>query len=63
MQYSEELDIVINNALKELIAEYTNNNFMFVKENNVNYLNLYLALKNEESKINFEQKGLYYSFL
>ena len=54
MQYSEELDIVIKNALKELIAEYTNNNFMFVKENNVNYLNLYLALKNEESKINFE---------
>lgn len=54
MQYSEDLDIVINNALKELISEYTNNNFMFVKENNVNYLNLYLALKNEESKINFE---------
>ncbi len=49
MQYSKELDIVINNAMKELIKEYMGNAFMFKKENNIKYLDTYLNLKKDES--------------
>ena len=38
MHYSKELDIVINNAMKNLIEEYKNENFMFNKDHNINYL-------------------------
>ena len=48
MQYSKELDIVINNAMKDLIKEYLNNEFMFKKENNIEYLDIYMNLKKEE---------------
>jgi len=48
MQYSKDLDIVINNAMKDLIEEYKSNAFMFDKENNLDYLNLYLKIKSEE---------------
>ena len=51
MQYSDELDIVINNALKDLIKEYMDGAFMFNKENNLKYLNIYLGLKNEETNL------------
>ena len=47
MQYSKDLDIVVNNAMKELIKEYINGAFMFNKENNIKYLNQYLLLKSE----------------
>ena len=52
MNYSDDLDIVINNAMKDLIKEYTENAYMFKKENNKKYLELYLKLKEEESTIN-----------
>jgi len=48
MHYSKDLDIVINNALKELIEEYLSGAFMFDKKNNLKYLDIYLDLKNEE---------------
>jgi len=51
MQYSKDLDIVINNAMKELINEYVNGAFMFNKENNIKYLNLYLELKKDSNAI------------
>ena len=54
MQYSKDLDIVINNAMKDLIKEYVEGAFMFNKENNTKYLNLYLSLKKEEN--NSEQQ-------
>ncbi len=47
MKYSDELDIVINNALKDLINEYTSGAIMFKKETNLSYLDLYMNLKNE----------------
>ena len=49
MQYSKELDIVINNAMKDLIKEYLDGSLMFNKENNEKYLKLYLELKKESS--------------
>ena len=51
MGYSEELDIVINEALKELISEYMNGSIMFDKNKNVEYLKLYLELKKQDSNI------------
>jgi len=50
MHYSKELDIVINNAMKNLIEEYENENFMFNKDNNINYLEIYKNLKQEENR-------------
>ena len=52
MGYSEDLDIVINNALKELINEYTNGAKMFSKEKNNEYLELYMNLKKEYNNSN-----------
>ena len=51
MGYSEELDIVINDALKELINEYMNGSTMFDKNKNIEYLKLYLELKKQDSNI------------
>ena len=51
MGYSEELDIVINEALKELINEYMNGSTMFDKNKNTEYLKLYLDLKKQDSNI------------
>ncbi len=52
MNYSDDLDKVINNALKELILEYENGAIMFNKENNIQYLNTYLKLKKESESSN-----------
>ena len=52
MNYSNDLDIVINNAMKELIKTYIDGEFMFKKENNSKYLDLYLKLKQEETSTN-----------
>ena len=45
MGYSDDLDVVINQALKDLIDDYKNHAFMFDKEKNEEYLKLYLNLK------------------
>lgn len=47
MGYSKDLDIVINNAMKDLISEYSNGAFMFDSENNIRYLEIYTQLKEE----------------
>ena len=51
MGYSEELDVVVNNALKELINEYVNGSTMFDENKNKEYLKLYLELKKQDSNI------------
>lgn len=53
MNYSDELDIVINSALDDLITEYKNNATMFNEKKNREYLNLYLKIKKEEQNSNF----------
>lgn len=45
MNYSEDLDYVIKNALSELINEYKNGAVMFNKEKNYEYYNLYKQFK------------------
>lgn len=51
MGYSEELDIVINEALKELINEYMKGSIMFDENKNAEYLKLYLDLKKQDSNV------------
>ena len=53
MGYSEDLDKVINNALKDLIDEYKNGAFMFNQELNKKYLQIYMDLKTESQNSNF----------
>ena len=53
MGYSADLDIVINNALKELIGEYKSGAIMFNEKHNKEYLNLYINLKKELENSNF----------
>ena len=53
MNYSDELDIVINNALKELINDYKSKIIMFDEKKNLEYLDLYLNLKKENENSNF----------
>ena len=53
MGYSDDLDKVINNGLKELIGEYSNGATMFDAKKNYNYLNLYNMLKKELENSNF----------
>ncbi len=45
MGYSDELDLVINHAMKELIEDYNDGVHMFNKEQNEKYLSLYYELK------------------
>lgn len=49
MNYSNELDIVINSAMKELINDYLRNSITFSEENNKNYLNKYISIKNNSN--------------
>lgn len=53
MGYSDDLDKVINQALKDLINEYKDGAIMFDKKNNEEYLKLYLELKKEAENSNF----------
>ncbi len=53
MEYSDDLDLVINHAMKELIEEYLNHSIMFDKCKNEEYLKLYLDLKKEAENSNF----------
>ena len=47
MEYSDDLDVVINHAMKELLDDYNSGAHMFNKEQNERYLELYNELKNE----------------
>lgn len=53
MKYSDDLDIVVNNALKELISEYKKGAIMFNPGLNTEYLKTYLELKKENENSNF----------
>lgn len=55
MEYSEDLDIVVNNAMKELIDDYNNDILMFNSNSNEEYLKLYYELKKESENSNFNQ--------
>ena len=50
MGYSEELDLVINNALDDLIILFGDGETMFKDDTNFNYHKLYLELKNNSRK-------------
>lgn len=45
MKYSDDLDLVIKNALSELINEYKNGAFMFDSEKNLEYYQMYKRFK------------------
>lgn len=45
MNYSKDLDKVVNNAMKDLISIYKKGEFMFDEKNNNEYLRQYLAIK------------------
>ncbi len=47
MNYSDDLDKVINSSLKELITEYKNKNIVFNEKNNYEYYQRYQKLKNK----------------
>ena len=53
MKYSSDLDIVINNALKELIKEYEDGAIMFNENKNYEYLSQFIKLKKEMENSNF----------
>ena len=53
MSYSADLDLVITNALNDLIDEYKHKSIMFSTEKNNEYLKLYLDLKKEQENSNF----------
>ncbi len=54
MDYSEDLDQVVNSALDELITIYKEGKLsVFYKEENMKYYNLYKKIKEEEKKGNF----------
>ena len=53
MEYSDDLDLVINHAMKELIDEYHHHASMFDRKRNEEYLQLYLQLKKEAENQNF----------
>ena len=55
MNYSNDLDTVINSALDELIDEYKSGAIEFNEKKNREYLNLYLNLKKESENSNFNQ--------
>lgn len=53
MNYSDDLDKVINNGLDELIDSYKNKAIMFDSRYNKEYCNAYFKLKEEEKNSNF----------
>lgn len=53
MGYSKDLDLVINNALQQLIEDYRSGSVMFDTEKNNEYLKLYTELKLLEKNSNF----------
>ena len=56
MGYSNDLDKVIRNGLKELLKEYNGFGFMFNREKNYKYLEEYFKLIEEnKSVLNYEK--------
>jgi len=53
MGYGDDLDTVINHAMKELLDGYYNKIPMFSSEQNEEYLKLYFQLKKEAENSNF----------
>jgi len=53
MNYSDDLDKVINNELDDLINEYNNKAIMFNERKNIEYLEIYTKLKKEAENSNF----------
>jgi len=53
MEYSDDLDLVINHAMKELIEVYLNHAPMFSEKQNEEYLKLYLELRKDSENGNF----------
>ena len=53
MNYSDDLDIVINSALEELIEDYKKGISMFSEKNNKEYLEIYMQLTKESENSNF----------
>lgn len=47
MKYSNELDKVINHAMKDLILDYNNKEIMFDANTNLKYIDLYFDLQNK----------------
>ena len=50
MKYSDDLDIVVNAALDELIHDYMSGDKTFSAKRNMNYLDQYLKIKEEQTK-------------
>lgn len=53
MNYSKELDLVVNSAMKELIALYQKEYFPFQKQTNLKYYEQYKKIQEEEKNANF----------
>lgn len=53
MNYSDDLDFVVNNALEELIEFYKEGNTMFNQKENYRYHNIYEEIKKDEINSNF----------
>ncbi len=53
MNYSDDLDVVIKNALNDLIEDYEKHMIMFNSDINNDYCKQYLQIKLEEEKSNF----------
>ena len=53
MNYSDDLDVVIKNALNDLIEDYEKHMIMFNSDINNDYCKHYLQIKLEEEKSNF----------
>ena len=53
MKYSDDLDKVVNNALKELINEYENGAIMFNENKNYEYLRQYIKIRKEIESSHF----------
>lgn len=47
MKYSKKLDIVVKNAMNDLIKEYCSGAIMFDKQKNIRYMNEYFNLKSD----------------
>lgn len=53
MQYSDDLDLIINNSMKDLIGKYNDNFFPFSKVQNELYSKQYFELKKNNRNSNF----------
>ena len=53
MNYSDDLDLVINNAMDDLIKRYLNKEVMFTEKSNYEYEKIYNNIKKFEINSNF----------